>query len=127
MGADDRLERPPASDNGGGRRAFLVLVVLFVIGVCGLMVGGRSHGPRPATATLPTTTRSMSFDACQQNLRQTIRTMGVRPWDVVRIIDTDGYSLTRVCTNDGSVLIACSRLDRNMVVTKSPHRDGCPA
>lgn len=141
----DRLERPPAPDNGGGR-AFLVLVVLFVLGVFILMMGGRPNGPlpalvtltktlaeagrsyvpRPATTTLPTTTRSMSFAACQQHLQQTVRRMGVRPWDVVHIVDTDVMTMTRVCTTDGSVLIMCSRLDEKMAVTKSPHRDGCP-
>lgn len=34
---------------------------------------------RQSAATLPTTTRSMSFTACQQYLRQTIRRVGVRP------------------------------------------------
>lgn len=157
MGTDGRLERPPASDNGGvlldafgrpvpdrserlvpdrserppvpdtsGRRAFWGLVVVFVIGVCGLMVTGRSHGPLPAGATLPTGVRSMSFAACQQPLQQTVRTMGVRPRDVVRIIDTDGYSVTRVCTSDGSVLLTCNGADRKMAATKSPYRDGCP-
>ena len=76
---------------------------------------------------LPTTTRSMSFAACQQTLRQTIQTMGVLPWDVMRIIDTDGYSVSRVCTSDGSILITCNGPDRKMAVTKSPYRDGCPA
>lgn len=127
MGRDGRLERPPASHNGGGRRAFLVLVVVFVIGVCGLMVRGRSQGPPGAATPLPTTTRSMSFAACQQTLRQTIQTMGVLPWDVMRIIDTDGYSVSRVCTSDGSILITCNGPDRKMAVTKSPYRDGCPA
>lgn len=145
MGKDDRLECPPVPDNSG-RRAFLVLVVVFVVGVCILMMRGRSHGPRPAlitltetlaeaggsygprpaTTTLPTAIRSMSFAACQQHLRQTVRTMGVRPWDVVRIIDTDGYSVTRACTSDGTVLITCNGPDRKMVATKSPYRDGCP-
>ena len=143
--APDRSERPPVPDNSG-RRAFLVLVVVFVVGVCILMMEGRSngplpalvtltetlaeawgsYGPRPAAATLPTDTRSMSFAACQQALRQTIQTTGVRPWDVVRIIDTDGYSVTRVCTSDGSILITCNGPDRKMAVTKSPYRDGCP-
>lgn len=145
MGKDDRLERPPVPDNSG-RRAFLVLVVVFVVGVCILMMRGRSHGPRPAlvtltetlaetgppygprptAATLPTDTRSMSFATCQQTLRQTIRTMGVRPRDVVHIIDTDGYSVTRACTSDGTVLITCNGPDRKMAVTKSLYRDGCP-
>ena len=128
MGADDRLERLPASHNGAGRRAFLVVLVgLLVIGVCILMVTVRSQGPPGAATPLPTTTRSMSFAACQQTLRQTIQTMGVLPWDVVRIIDTDGYSVPRVCTSDGSILITCTGPDWKMAVTKSPYRDGCSA
>lgn len=125
--AGKRMENSwPRSPPRSGHVARLVLGVLFVIGVCGLMVTGRAQGPRSAAATLPTTTRSMSFAACQQTLRQTIRTMGVRPWDVVRLVDTDVITMTRVCTNDGSVLIMCSRPDEKMVVTKSPHQDGCP-
>lgn len=39
------------------------------------------------------------------------------------IVDSSDLSVVRICTNDGSVLITCSRLDGKMVTTKSPH---CP-
>lgn len=75
---------------------------------------------------LETTTKELDFDSCialQNQFASDLTSSG--NYKVVNIVDTDILSIKRMCTNDGSVLVTCSKPDNKMVLTKSPHKDGC--
>lgn len=67
-----------------------------------------------------TETSTMSFSACLSSVASTVSGLSVRSSDVRYIVQTNIMTVTRICTNDGSVLITCSRPDSTMVLTKSP-------
>lgn len=68
----------------------------------------------------------MSFEACRQHIDNQMQQLGVLPRDVIVIVSTGVLTMTRICTSDGSILYTCSKLDQKMVVTDSPHQNGCP-
>lgn len=79
-----------------------------------------------SVAKLETTTKEMDFTSCvllQNQTAEAISSSG--NYKVVNIVDTDILKVKRMCTNDGSVLVSCSAPDNKMILTKSPHRDGC--
>ena len=59
---------------------------------------------------------AMDFDKCLQIIRGTSTDLGVAP---INIAETDVLRIVRYVTEDGSVLITCSKPDRKMVITKS--------
>ena len=79
----------------------------------------------PVHAQLQSQSQSMSFEECRAYLDRLIETLGISPLDLVPIVRTSIMMVTRICTSDGSVLHTCSKPDRKMVMTKSPHRYGC--
>lgn len=62
------------------------------------------------------TTRTMTFDQCLQNIRSVSSQLGVAP---INIVETNDMRMVRFPTADGSVLVTCSRPDRKMVITRS--------
>ncbi|ERL55191.1 hypothetical protein [Psychrobacter aquaticus] len=68
----------------------------------------------------------MDFSTCvtqQATMAEAILSSG--NYKVIPIVDTELRSMVKFCTNDGSVIHACSGLDNTMVVTKSTDREGC--
>ena len=62
------------------------------------------------------TSKSMSFEECLQVIQRTAAQLGVAP---INITETTDMRMVRFPTNDGSVLVTCSRPDRKMVMTVS--------
>ena len=88
-------------------------------------VAKKENSPKKEVG-LETTTKEMGFDSCvalQSQFANELTSSG--NYKVVNIVDTDILSIKRMCTNDGSVLVTCSKPDNKMVLTKSPHQDGC--
>lgn len=86
----------------------------------------KKENPPKKEVGLETTTKEMDFDSCialQSQFANELISSG--NYKVVNIVDTDILSIKRMCTNDGSVLVTCSKPDNKMVLTKSPHQDGC--
>lgn len=82
----------------------------------------------PAVASEPSSRSiDMDFQSCLATRSQVIAQLNVNPRDIIEIVNTGMLTVTRVCTSDGSVLITCSKEDRKMVVTQSPHSEtvGC--
>ena len=68
----------------------------------------------PATAHEPIV-KSMSFEACLQVIMNTATELGTAP---VNIVETSILRMVKFVTQDGYVLVACSRPDHRMVVLK---------
>lgn len=62
----------------------------------------------------------MPFEACVRLLTQTVLSVGGVNTRVV--LTTPEARMLRVCTNDGSVLLTCSRDDALLVTTASSTR-----
>lgn len=73
----------------------------------------------PERLKLESSRRSVPFDSCVLLMTQTV--LGVGGSNVRVIVSAPEMRMLRICTNDGSVLITCSRDDSTMVTTKSPH------
>lgn len=69
--------------------------------------------------------QNMSFEECKYVRGRMISDFGIPSQDVVRIVETNIMTTTRICLKDGSMLITCSRPDNKMVLTKSDGRGGC--
>ena len=65
---------------------------------------------------LESVTKTMSFNACLQVIKNTATQLGVAPKNIV---ETNDMRMVRFKTSDGSVLVTCSRPDYTMVLTKS--------
>jgi hypothetical protein len=84
-------------------------------------------GEMPALAAMPSTgasglestRKAMDFDQCVATMLGMLGAVGGRNTRV--IVASADLRIMRICTNDGSVLLTCNRLDRLMVTTKSPH------
>jgi hypothetical protein len=63
-----------------------------------------------------TTTERMSFEDCQKTITNAASDLGVDP---INIVDMNDLRMVRFPITDGSVLVACSRPERTMVVTFS--------
>lgn len=75
------------------------------------------------TDNVKSQSRPMSFDNCVMLQNQSMDAAKGTIYKTSIIVETADLRTIRVCTNDGSVLLTCSRLDGNMVTTVSPH---CP-
>lgn len=62
------------------------------------------------------TSVEMSFEDCIRTIQSTASQLGAAPRNIV---ETTDMRMVRFITNDGSVLVTCSRADRKMVTTKS--------
>lgn len=78
--------------------------------------------PEKRAAPLPARSerRPMPFEACVRLLTQTVLSVGGVNTRVV--LTTPEARMLRVCTNDGSVLLTCSRDDALLVTTASSTR-----
>lgn len=69
----------------------------------------------------PATVRSVSFEACQETIRQMAQTLGVAPTNIVETSDT---RVVRLPAADGSLLVTCSRAKGTMALTPSSRQCG---
>ena len=80
---------------------------------------GQEQETVPAT-TGPTGVTSegqrMQFEACLENIRRVSSQLGVAP---INITETGILRIVRFPTDDGAVLVTCSRLDQKMIITRS--------
>lgn len=74
----------------------------------------------PPKKAVESNRQSMPFDACVKLMVQTVVDVGGSNTRVT--MARPDIRMLRICTNDGSVLMTCSREDNLMVTTKSPHR-----
>ncbi|WP_336143345.1 hypothetical protein [Acinetobacter sp. 102] len=65
----------------------------------------------------------MSFDECKQKALSVQVAVAGTQYKSAVLVDSDIAYMARICTNDGSVLITCSALDKKMITTKS---NDCP-
>ena len=70
----------------------------------------------PTAKALETQTQSMSFEACLGVIRNIASQFATAP---INIAETNDMRIVRFVTDDGSVLVTCSRPDHKMIVTKS--------
>jgi hypothetical protein len=76
--------------------------------------------PLPAApSAVSSDTRPMDFASCNAVVRSLILTLAGTGRTRV-IVASPMLTLTRICTDDGSVLVTCSAPDRRMVRTSSP-------
>ena len=99
---------------------FSLLMTVFTVLSLYFVSIGRAQQDHPQSRSSP-----MSFEDCRALLDRQIVELGVSPLDLVPIVRTPILTMTRICTSEGSVLYTCSKLDRKMVITTSPDRDGC--
>ena len=86
----------------------------------GQPVDGGAPAPAPAVPASPaavSTRQAMSFDACVRLMSKTVADVGGR--NVRVLLSTPQGRTVRICTEDGSVLMTCSRPDAQMVTTMS--------
>ena len=79
----------------------------------------------PSSGHLQVSSKSetMNFDECRIKVSQvTAMTVGTQ-YKSKLLIDTPQVYMTRVCTNDGSVILTCTQAEQKMTVTKS---SDCP-
>jgi|GEM_PF-5766768 len=74
---------------------------------------------------LENVTQHMSFAACNASVEQMLIDLAGSSYKSWSIVDTIDVKVTRICTNDGSLLVTCSSIDEKMVITKSPSRNEC--
>lgn len=69
-------------------------------------------------ASLESDSQSIPFEACVGLMTRTVLSVGGVNTRVV--LSAPDVRMLRICTNDGSVLMTCSRPDGTMVTTRSP-------
>ena len=76
--------------------------------------------PQPSTKTgVQSSTETMSFERCIAWIQEVAGEFGIAP---INIIESNIVRTVRFNTSDSSLLVTCSRPDRTMVLTRSPHR-----
>ena len=60
------------------------------------------------------TSKSMSFEDCLRVIQNTATQLGVAP---INIVETKDMRMVRFLSDDGSVLVTCSRPDRKIITT----------
>ena len=73
----------------------------------------------PAFADVKTITKPATFEQCQQLIRKTATDLGVAP---VNIVETTAVRVVKFPTEDGSVLVSCSKEDKKMILTISSNK-----
>ena len=74
----------------------------------------------PADAGVSSTRSAMPFEQCVSQMLGTLAELGGANTRVV--VSSPELRVLRICAEDGSVLMTCSRPDGSMVTTKSPFR-----
>lgn len=64
---------------------------------------------------LESVSRSMSFESCLELIRQYSAQIGVAP---INLVETEIVRIVRYPTQDGSVLVTCSKLDEKLTITE---------
>lgn len=67
------------------------------------------------------TSTSMSFSQCTATVQSTIRSLGANWKDVHQVVSSPEMTMTKICTNDGSVTLTCSAPDSKLITTRSTH------
>jgi hypothetical protein len=74
-----------------------------------------------------TRTKEMPYEECLASKAQVQAQLAVQPDRVFDIVRTGGVTITRFCTDEGSVLIGCSKPSKEMVISVLPRQSpvGC--
>lgn len=79
-------------------------------------------------APLKSESQKMAFEVCVAAANRVALQAGLSGRSSPRIANSSTLYIRRVCTDDGSLLITCSRADESMITTTSPHgsrSEGC--
>lgn len=60
-----------------------------------------------------------TFDECLATQAKVVAQLNVAPSRIKPIVNTSVMTMTRICVDDGSVIISCSKPDEKMVITQS--------
>ena len=131
-------DKPPPlssfSPESWGCLGMLIVAIVFaaIMGAFPSFPGGKEVLPEAPVASAPvqspptiesvgieSAVRPLAFDACLALIVRTAEDLGVAP---VNIVETSIVRMVRFPVTDGSVMITCSKLDQNVVITRSPNR-----
>ncbi len=65
---------------------------------------------------------NISFDMCQLNAKSTYNQV-VGSYPVREIVDTNDLYIVKIWTNDGVIMVSCSKPDNKKVVTQSSYKE----
>lgn len=101
------------------KKLALLAVAVFLIG-CGGSVESKNE-----TTSSDTTSKIMSFGKCTDVQNEMTDSLNGTQYKVLTIVDTDVALVRKYCTNDGAVILTCSKPDLTLVTTKSTNTTGC--
>lgn len=93
-----------------------------------LLIAGAVLGfAAPGQAGAQTTTKEMPYEECLASKAEMQAQLAVQPERVFDIVSTGVVTITRLCTDEGSVLIGCSKRSNGMVISVLPSQSavGC--
>lgn len=73
----------------------------------------------PTSSKLKSQSTVMRFDECKKKVLGVQLSVAGTKYKSAVIANTKDMYIAKVCTSDGSVILTCSRLDNNLVTTKS--------
>lgn len=88
----------------------------------------RPEPEEPASMVDPSRTQPMPFDACVLAANRAALQVVLGGMRSVVVVDSSDLFMRRVCTNDGSVIVTCSRAENTMTTTASRYgsrAEGC--
>lgn len=71
------------------------------------------------------TSQTMSFEKCTEVQNEMTGALNGTQYKVLAIVDTDIAIIRKYCTNDGVIMLTCSKPDLKLVTTKSANTAGC--
>lgn len=99
--------------------------VLFFSLLVGLVGCSDSKEPATKSDTANSTSQAMSFEKCILVQDEMKNALSGTQYKVLTIVDTDIALIRKYCTNDGVVMLTCSKPDLKLVTTKSTNTTGC--
>ena len=79
-----------------------------------------------ASPSTSSSSRQMPFEQCVVTVNRTALQLGLGGRNAPVVVNSQDLYIRRMCIDDGSVLVTCSRLDASMVSTTSSQPTGCP-
>ena len=99
-------------------------IILLALGV-GLAGCGGSKESKTESNSLGSTSEIMSFEKCSSVQNEMTNALKGTQYKVLAIVDTDIAIMRKYCTNDGAIILTCSKPDLKLVTTKSTDMTGC--
>ena len=75
--------------------------------------------PQATRTEPPEQSIPMPFDQCIASVNRTLDTLPMQRRNASHIIDSGQITLTKICTSDGTVLIACSKAEQTMLISRT--------